>query len=166
MNETDPVMSDEVLTVQAMDGQYLIESSGRHDDPWPQPWHALFTGEETWTAVLTGTRYGPVAVRVQQYSARPTTVDQGWDMIGERDMWCNHGGFVIHDLYSNSPRHHIDTPPGAYRLRVHVRGRAAAATASNQTNPVEQHLIQLWPVTDDAEPDLVTEPDEFPVNYI
>lgn len=44
--------------------------------------------------------------------------------------------------------------PGDYRLRVHVRGRDAgkdADTIAEDENPVESHLMQIWPA--DAQPD-------------
>lgn len=158
---TNPVIGEQVLTVQAMDGQYLFDSFGLHDDPWPEPWQALTGGDHTWISVLTGTHYGPIDIRLQVHTAAPTDVDAGWEMVGERDLWCNEGGLRLHDLYSNEPGCHLDVQPGPYRVRIHVAGRAEAASIGDTKTPVERHFIQLWPTSIDAPPELHIGPDEY-----
>jgi hypothetical protein len=57
-------LTSSVLTVTAMNGQYLVEASQRRGTPWPDPADALTTGEDHWMAVLTGTQHGPVTITV------------------------------------------------------------------------------------------------------
>lgn len=83
---SDDRQRNEVLTIQAMDGQYLIESSSERSDVAPPSVDGLTMGEAGWTSVLTGAEYGPIEVAVQVLGGHPRGVEPGWDMVAERDI--------------------------------------------------------------------------------
>jgi len=55
----------------------------------------------------------------------------------------------------------LATAPGSYRVRVHARGRDRAHAAGPVVDePLEQHLIQIWPAAVGA-PQVLKATDEF-----
>jgi hypothetical protein len=86
-------------------------------------------------------------------------------MVAERDLWCTEGGLRVHDLYSDAPGYHLDISPGPYRVRVHVAQRSVAAAIGDTRDPTERHFLQVWPTSDDAEPQLLTGPDSYATAY-
>ena len=78
---------DVVLDVRCTYGQYHVDANSDHEDPRPPSSDALTTGEDSWFAVLCGTRHGHVSVRVQLLTAAPRIGrDDAWEMVGERDI--------------------------------------------------------------------------------
>jgi hypothetical protein len=158
--------SSEVLTVTAEDGQYLLEASALRVNAWPTPVGALLTGEENWTAVITGTQFGPFSVRIELLGEPPVRVDNHWDMTAERDIVAPEGKLVLHDLYDTEPAYRLAVPPGRLRMRVHVRDRSAAADRGELPEAaVEAHLILLWPTPIEAVPAVLTGPDAYARTY-
>lgn len=156
---------DAVLTVTAMNGQYRIDADPEQDDPWPETIDALTTGEDGWIAVLTGTQHGPVLIRFQLRMAAPESIDSGWQMVGERDLYCEADTVRIHDLFSNVPPHVIAVDPGIYRVRIHVFGRSDAASVSIVEEPIERHFIQMWKVRTPGDPAILVGPDAWATAY-
>jgi hypothetical protein len=157
----------EVLTMKAMNGQYVIESSPERSDPWPAPFDALTTGEENWIAVLTGTEFGLVEIEVAITGEFPgwDPGQQGWDMVGERDLAVEHGEVLIHDLFSNIPPCRLQLGHRRYRLRIHVRGRAEAAPHGYLAEVLERHQILFVPTDEVRPPATLKGPDEWARNY-
>ena len=152
---------DTVLTVRAMNGQYRIEANSEQYEDWPIPINALTTGEAGWIAVLTGTHNGPVAIRFQFLTAAPALVETGWDMVGERDLYCEEDTVKIKDLFTSMPPHIIIVVPGTYRLRLHVAGRSAAASVRMLSEPIERHFIQMWAVSQATGQAILAGPDDW-----
>ncbi|MFI0366641.1 hypothetical protein ACH35V_02105 [Actinomadura sp. 1N219] len=149
------------LVVEAREGQYLIEAAAGRDNVWPPPLDGLTTGEDSWTAVLTGTSWGPVTVHLQSLDRQPDTIAGDWEMIVERDIVTDEsGGLEVRGIFQEGAAGGVPLPPGRYRLRIHVRGRSAAAPHNILETPVEAHLIQLWPTTAAHPPAVLVGPDD------
>jgi hypothetical protein len=127
--------------------QYYLDTGGDPDTPWQDPEDGLTTGEDDRIGVLTGTVFGPVSVAVVLTEAQPAEVEEGWDVIAERDLVNSFGSMDIRG----------PTAPAAwtvrlnadrYRIRVHARGRTRPAAFTQVTQPLETHLITLWPSPD------------------
>lgn len=152
------------LSVTAADGQYWLDASQLYDDPWPDPVYALFTGEEDWIAILTGTQYGPVTVHVTVTGTVPEQLEPGWDMAGERDLLLPAGTVRILTPAS-TPALQLQLDPGRYRVRIHVRGRSEAQPYGHLEEPLEEHHLVLWPTRQPQSPALLTGPDEYADDY-
>jgi hypothetical protein len=157
----------EVLTIKAMNGQYVIESSPKRSDPWPAPFDALTTGEGNWIAVLTGTEFGPVEIGVAIAGEFPgwEPGQKAWDMVGERDLAVEHGEVLIHDLLSDTPPCRLRLGHRRYRLRIHVRGRTEAAPYGYLAEVLERHHILFFPTDEVRPPATLKGPDEWARNY-
>lgn len=171
MPQTINFGDDVVLTVNAEDGQYHINAAGVHVDPWPTPTAALFGGEDNWIAVLCGTEYGPITVRIQVLDAAPgITTDDQWDMIGERDLVQNPGDHqptrwgrdivTITELYSDAVAV-MAMPAGRYRVRIHVRNRQEAHHRNDPFTAFEEHYLIFWHADDSTAPRILTDLDEY-----
>ncbi|HJP77448.1 MAG TPA: hypothetical protein VJ914_24480 [Pseudonocardiaceae bacterium] len=171
MPQTINVGDDVVLTVNAQDGQYHINAAGLHTDPWPTPTATLFGGDDNWIAVLCGTEYGPITVRVRYLGVAPSiTTGERWDMIGERDLVQDPGDHsptrwgrdivVITEIYSDVVAV-IAMPPGRYRMRVHVRGRQEAHQRNDPLAAIEEHSLVFWRVDRATPPETLTDLDEY-----
>lgn len=137
-----------VLTVNAADGQYHLESSPDRVDFWPSPTDGVTTGEDNWIAVLTGTEWGPVTVHIHIRRQPPGAVAPGWDMAVERDITIDEDNtLIVTDPYRHQIPVTIIDEPGTYRARIHVRDRDNAKNVGDTTEPIETHLIELWPAT-------------------
>ena len=154
-----------VLVVAARDGQYHLRGSDGLDDMWPGTQAGLPVGEDNWLAILCGTEFGPVEVTVHCLSS-PPPAENGWEMIVERDLEVE-DAIVIRELYVQDQPSTVPATPGWNRLRISVRARyEAASTAALLESPVEQHLIQLWPVTTWTESQIIAGPDRYGQNYL
>jgi hypothetical protein len=109
-------------------------------------------------AVRTGIASGPAGLRVELHRAAPPLHVEGWDDAVEFTLWSLEGNLHVKAL--------MDWPPegvpllahageGAYRIRVHVKGRDNAYDLT-VFEPTEQYLIQVWP-TEGDEFDPITE---------
>jgi len=157
-----PETSDVVLTVPAMDGQYHVRTYPGVIDAWPDTADGLLVGEENWIAVLCGTQFGPVSLRIQRYDSRPSEVAVGWEMGVEWSLEAPDGVLSVHDIYSNNEPTLVTVPSGWLRIRVSVRGRLRAAeTPEPVTVAIEEHLLEIWPAADGEDTAVVSGPDEY-----
>ncbi|PKW16850.1 hypothetical protein [Saccharopolyspora spinosa] len=99
---------DVALSVRSMDGQYHIRSLPGMNDAWPISHDGLFVGEDNWVAVLCGTQFGPIELRVRKHDTTPEEIDQGWDMSAEWSLDCAEGRLTIQDIYSSDPPKVVD----------------------------------------------------------
>ncbi|MEV5716787.1 hypothetical protein AB0L41_23055 [Amycolatopsis mediterranei] len=87
-------------------------------------------------------------------------------MTVERDLEVE-DAITIRELYVQDQPSTVPATPGWNRLRISVRARYEAAnTAAVLESAVEQHLIQLWPVTTWTESRIITGPDRYGQNYL
>ncbi|GAA4238090.1 hypothetical protein GCM10022254_52540 [Actinomadura meridiana] len=149
------------LEVAVQEGQYHIEAAARRDDPWPPPQDGLTTGEDHWTGIVTGTQWGPVTVLLQTLAQRPDAVSDGWEMVVERDLVTEESGIEVRSIFREEAVGNCTVPPGRYRLRIHVRGRADAAIYNMVESPLETHLVQLWPSPQSQAPEIIFGPDTY-----
>lgn len=105
-----------------------------------------------WSAtVLTGTRGGPVRLTVEVHDARVDVERIGhiWSEVIEVSFRSRSGDLKFREWGGEPIRifEGLLLPPGAWRLRVHARGRdeGNAASGPNLDEPLEEHLIQFWP---------------------
>jgi hypothetical protein len=145
--------------IRAEDGQYLIEGGPDRVDAWPDPVTAITTGEADWIAVLTGTHHGPVNVTAQLLDARPAAITGQWDMVVERDLTVTFSAVLIINHYRTGPPISIPTKRSVHRVRVHARGRDEAIRHNILEDPVEDYLIQLWPVEEPRQEEILVGPD-------
>jgi hypothetical protein len=145
--------------------QYQVESDRDRFEEWPDSPDGLLTGEDTWFAVITGVEYGYADVTLRLLrEAGP--VDPGYEMAAERDFYVQPDhGIDLYELLEPQSLLSIDAQPALYRVRVNVTGRWAAAQPRDD-NPIEQHLIELWPVERESPPRVVTGLDEFARSYL
>jgi hypothetical protein len=108
--------------------------------------------------VITGTQFGNVSIGVQAGESDPGLDTGPWDEVVEVSVVSGPGG---HGLCLTSGGDGPDefgqmTPPGAgsYRVRVHARGRDIGADLDVvEDEPVEEHLVQIWPAA--AAPEVI-----------
>lgn len=98
--------------------------------------------------VYTGTNQGPVWVTVQVHQAAPPLELASWEDVAEVSFTAPNGQTTIQewggDVHQELPNL---TPagPGTYRLRLHVRGRDRGREEVSPEEPVEEHLLAIWP---------------------
>jgi hypothetical protein len=121
----------------------------------------LINVQDGTAAVITGTGMGPVDVRTESLHNRPEELASGWDEVAEASLASsgqplvivNFDGFICATLPVDGP--------GSYRLRVHARGRDAANEhVTSLVEPLEEHLLQLWPAPE-QETQLLETRDQF-----
>ncbi|MFJ1758674.1 hypothetical protein ACIOD2_00050 [Amycolatopsis sp. NPDC088138] len=156
-------VTDVVLTIPAMDGQYHVRTRPGVENDWPGSADGLLVGEDNWVTVLCGTQFGPVDLTVRRHPGRPAeAIAADWDMSAEWSLESARGELLIRDIYSSNDPTIIATPTGWLRLRISVRGRLAASQVQGQINePVESHLLEAWPVDIREEPLVARGPDEL-----
>jgi hypothetical protein len=99
-------------------------------------------------AVYCGTHMGPVRVTVQVRPSAPPLDLAGWEDVAELSFTApvgrttieEWGGGVHRDLPNLTP-----AGPGSYRLRLHGRGRDRGWEEDTPEEPVEEHLLAIWP---------------------
>ncbi|MGW2696108.1 hypothetical protein ACWC3Y_30610 [Streptomyces sp. NPDC001296] len=101
--------------------------------------------------VMTGTETGPVSATVQAAAREPGPANlDAWDEVVEVSLMLpGENPAVVTDFdddESSSLPAFTVLGPGPYRVRVHARGRDAGQEALMvDDEPVEEHLIQVWP---------------------
>ncbi|MEV0068815.1 MULTISPECIES: hypothetical protein [unclassified Amycolatopsis] len=95
------------------------------------------------------------------------TLEEGWDMVVERDIEVEDEGLNFRELYVLDTPESVPVGAGWNRVRVAVRDRLAAARQSPPTDmSIEKHRIQVWPVDEPSEPRVVVGPDEYARRYL
>ncbi|MGW3167875.1 hypothetical protein ACWC9Q_34790 [Streptomyces sp. NPDC001142] len=105
--------------------------------------------------VLTGINCGTVLLSVLQAETDPGPDTAPWDDVAETVLDAPVGGFRYKALMGNTgegPQEPYETNlahagPGAYRLRLHARGRGINPDGvQDQDEPITEHyLLQVWP---------------------
>jgi hypothetical protein len=100
--------------------------------------------------VVTGTQFGNVGLIVATGDSDPGLNLGGWDDVVEVSLTSGQGGqglgITSGGLGPDSLQALTAGGTGTYRIRVHARGRDAGADHDAVTgNPVEEHLLQIWP---------------------
>jgi hypothetical protein len=100
--------------------------------------------------VVTGTQFGNVSIGVQAGESDPGLDTGQWEEVVEVSVVGGPGGQgLCLTSGGDGPAEFLRlTPPGAgsYRVRVHARGRDAGADLDVvEDEPVEEHLVQIWP---------------------
>jgi hypothetical protein len=108
--------------------------------------------------VITGTQFGNVSVGVQGGESYPGLDTALWDEVVEVSVVSGPGGQgLCVTSGGDGPEEFLQvTPPGAasYRVRVHARGRDLGADVDVvEDEPVEEHLVQIWPAA--ATPEVI-----------
>jgi hypothetical protein len=108
--------------------------------------------------VITGTQFGHVSIGVQAGESDPGLDTDRWDEVVEVSLVSGPGGQGLSVTSDGDASHgFLDlTPPGAgsYRVRVHARGRDIGADLDVvEDEPVEEHLVQIWPAA--ATPEVI-----------
>lgn len=103
-------------------------------------------------AVLTGTAMGAIGLRVEVHDQEPPLQTDDWDEVVECTVWSSEGELRVCDLSTVGPPEHFPNlsirGEGGYRVRVHARGRDAAYDLV-AFEPLEHHLIAVWPTDGD-----------------
>ncbi|GGG27844.1 hypothetical protein GCM10007304_47090 [Rhodococcoides trifolii] len=149
-----------VLTtsVQTVEGQFRIRADQAVEDPWRRIIDAITEFRHGALMVMTGATYGPVEVAIEEYRARPETLDVEWDVITERDFTSlpvtnpAPGGPLgsavrIGNINDSQPETILTERVGLLRMRFHARDRDRARRLGDLTEIVERYLIQVWPAT-------------------
>lgn len=154
------------MILKVQDGQYMVDAvAEEYGDDWPDPEDSLTTGEERYAYVITGTSWGPVTVYTQNLPQRPDEIEPGWEIVVERDIIADQGGLSVENLYQTGPTGGLAVRPGRARLRVHARSRAEARASKELEEPLEAHLLQIWPTNEAQPPIVLIGPDEYGRNY-
>lgn len=136
-------------TVEAIDGLFGILDDGElpaDTADWSNGLVAVMTAG---ALIATGVDYGPVRVQTAISSQPPPVADDQdeWEEIIEVTVQAPTGRLRAHSLEdSEFPELPVlsTAGSGAYRVRVHARGRADAPTTA-EGDPVEDYLLQVWP---------------------
>ncbi|MET9263849.1 hypothetical protein [Amycolatopsis sp. NPDC004079] len=99
-------------------------------------------------AVLTGTTTCKVTVTLHVLDAEPGSVElDGWDEVSEVSVDSEEGYLLVQNVMVGPPQE-LDAlayvGPGAYRVRVHARGRDIAPHPHAEA-PDEHYLISVRP---------------------
>ena len=158
------------IQVVARDGRYTLRGASGQDDPLPESADGWLTvGEESWMSVICGTRWGPVEVTFSALPGPPesTRSDFQPEAIGERDLYCEDGSFLVVENYLDQALNDLTTGSDWIRVRVSARGRQEAFAASDVSgSPIEHHLIEYWPIVNQEDPRMVLGPDTFGRDYL
>jgi hypothetical protein len=101
-------------------------------------------------AVYCGTHLGPVHVTIQVHQVAPPLDLVDWEDVVEisftapngQTMMEEWGGDVHWELPNLTP-----AGPGTYRLRLHTLGRDRGREEDSPEEPVERHLLAIWPAS-------------------
>ncbi|GAA2102822.1 hypothetical protein [Actinomadura alba] len=138
--------------------QFVLAEVGHYPSaPVGDPCNGLITPSPPCGAVIyTGIADGNVAVEVQVHQQEPppgVPPLEEWEDIAEVTVQAPTGQLMVCALMDDGP----SLPPvtasgaGAYRVRVHARGRDIAYDAALLDEIVEDYLIQVWPAPSASE---------------
>jgi hypothetical protein len=107
--------------------------------------------------VLTGSQFGPFAVRTRVLDSAPPVGDR-WEDVDEVSIEVAADGVVATELVANDPSVRFVDEPGSYRVRVSARGRmsdwerqeAGLLDVEDDVTPVETYLLEAWPAEPSA----------------
>ncbi|MFI0773081.1 hypothetical protein ACH4TQ_50990 [Streptomyces sp. NPDC021218] len=117
--------------------------------------------DHTHATIHTGATYGDTDITVHTFDSTPPLHTEDWDDVVEVSLIIQ--GAI---LYLQSPEDdaeditEITLPreieePQWWRVRIHARGRDTAraldVTSAEDGDPLEQHLLQMWPAPQDTE---------------
>lgn len=102
--------------------------------------------------VSTGTYWAPLELTVEISDDEPALRLEEWDEVVEVSNITTTGSVAVKELFGDV-RHDLPmlgvAPNTWYRARVHARGRDEADLKERYyeeiVEPVEKHLVQLWP---------------------
>lgn len=101
---------------------------------------------DNFAVIMTGTGFGVVSVRADWCDSEPPLELDDWDDVVEVSMLFEDEPGILSSMDGYEGEMIPDLEPGAYRIRVHVRGRDRGCELDNVPGvPVEEHLIQAWP---------------------
>ncbi|MEU6606543.1 hypothetical protein ABZ922_16020 [Streptomyces shenzhenensis] len=143
---SDPVAKACAL-VRAECHTFHLADDERYDQPTFRPENGLIFSKPGLAVVLVGINSGAVNTTVEVYRhpvGRPDTDE--WDEVVDHSIESISGHMRVTSLMDDPPELPTLTPfgPGAYRVRVHARGRERAYDA-HVSEPVEDYLLQIWP---------------------
>ena len=141
------------MRMHIAEGQYEISDWDPDREfglPYPGGASGLVGVSPGVAVVITGTQFGNVAIGVQAGESDPGLDTGPWDEVVEVSVASGPGGQgLCVTSGGDGPEEFLQlTPPGAgsYRVRVHARGRDAGADLDVvEDEPVEEHLLQIWP---------------------
>lgn len=141
--------------------QYFVGGGGdtERQDLSVLPGLLIGTGPSSF-AVLTGLGTGLVPVELQPLNGPPSSVDDGWDAIGEVTIDSLEGSIRVAGWSLPVDEESTElaaSGPGLYRVRIHVRDR----TAVSEDESTESHLLQAWPVSEMEPPRMLTSLDTY-----
>jgi hypothetical protein len=152
---TEPVAAAEGIVYVSHHLLYLRDGPAEPHLPF-RPGNGLVTADPGVAVVFTGIASGPVTVAVlPRLDPPPPPELADWDEVAEVSLDAPTGHIAVQGPMSDAPDHFptlAAAGPGAYRVRVHARGRD---TAPDQAvfEPVERYLVVTWPAP--AAPELV-----------
>ena len=115
--------------------------------------NGLFQLAEGNVLILTGTADGPLRLTVETSSEAPPVEVEGWDDVVEVSQRSDTrrsatGEIAVAPLFDGPVEGlpQLTLPSGsAIRIRIHARGRDEAAKYWGVEEPIEEHLLQMWP---------------------
>jgi hypothetical protein len=94
--------------------------------------------------VVTGIAMGPIRLRVEWLSARPSGVDESWEDVHESSLPLPAGRVVLTSPTTDSRVELGELDAGTrFRFRIHARGRNDHYDHA-VTEPSEEYLILAW----------------------
>ncbi len=110
--------------------------------------NGLFQLAEGNVLVLTGTKDGPLRLTVETHSQEPPLKLEGWNDIVEVTQRSTTDEVAVAPLFEapveGLPKLKVSAG-SAIRIRIHARGRDEADKYWGVDEPIEEHLLQMWP---------------------
>ncbi|MBO2447120.1 hypothetical protein J4573_08480 [Actinomadura barringtoniae] len=138
------------------DGSYSIRAEDVSELPSPfEDGNGLISTAPDAATVITGLNTGDIWLTVETWDTEPPTELQDWDAVVEVPYTSTTGDAQIFEEWTDNDRppfpNLATAGPGSYRLRAHARGRDTGRQADliePNEEPVEEHLLQIWPDTE------------------
>jgi hypothetical protein len=96
-------------------------------------------------AIWAADEYGHACVTVESYRRRPPLETKGWDEVVEVGYDSPHGPLALADNQGTSVTGLTAAGPGAYRVRVHLRGRKLVYQVPYAPDGAVELLIMVFP---------------------
>ncbi len=110
--------------------------------------NTLVTGGDGYVFFLAGTYIGNICVMISLCENEPLLSLDDWEAIVEVSYHSPEGKTYLCDG-EFSPRQDVGNiahaGPGWYRIRIQTRGRAEGRRLDVPKEPVEEHVISVWP---------------------